>query len=69
MFAKIHADIHEVPYVSADDFEEGEISAPENTEIVALNTEPHANVQSQNIGDNLNLTLHNSLELLDNDSA
>lgn len=55
------------PFVSPDDFEEGEISAPESNEIAVLNTELHANDQSQNIGD-MNLTLHNSFELLESGS-
>ena len=57
-----HGDIHELPYVSADDFEEGGISAPECTNI-ALQNAPQDSVPNQNSND---LTLHNSFKWLEN---
>lgn len=59
--ASVHGDIHEVPYVSADDFEEGQISAHENNDI-AYHTTPQAHVPDQS--NSAKLTLHNSFELL-----
>lgn len=54
-------------FVSADDFEEGEISAPEKDDIVH-HTKPHANVQNQTTVNSLNLSLHNNFEVLESGS-
>ena len=61
---KTHIDTHEATFVSADDFEEGELSAPENNDLEILNTEHHAMIQNPNNGSNSSLNLHNAFELL-----
>lgn len=60
--AKTHIDTHEATFVSADDFEEGELSAPENNDLEILHTEHHA--QNPNNENNSSLNLHNAFELL-----
>jgi len=77
--AKPLMDNYEAPFVSADDLEEGEFSAPEYHDFEILISAPLDNFQQQlnednaraqsphNI-DNLNLTLQNSFELLESDS-
>jgi len=61
-------DMHKAQLVAEPDVEEGEISANYITADGVLNNEQYVVVQSQNSGEQLNLTLHNSFELLENDS-
>jgi hypothetical protein len=62
--AKTHIDTHVATFVSADDFEEGELSAPENNDLEILNTEHHVMIPNPNNGHNSSLNLHNAFELL-----
>lgn len=64
----VHSDAQEAPFVSLSDLEDGEVAAKDNNDSEALIIEHSSTAQHQNNGDNLNITLHNSFELLENDA-
>jgi len=63
----IHTEHQEDTFDSANDFEEEEYVAQDINESGVHNTAHHADVQTKTNEDRLNITLHNSFELLEND--
>jgi len=64
----IHTEHQEDTFDSDDDFEEEEYVAQDINESGVHNTAHHADVQTKTNEDRLNITLHNSSELLENDA-